>query len=861
MKTKKEILLEFIKEYSNQYQMEEYPQLTTLFLSEKLNMQRTNISTLLNQLVKEGKVKKIDGRPVLYQLIFNENEKRDFESLIGHDQSLKEAIMLAKAAILYPSVLPKILLTAERGSGIDCFVKSIYEFAVKSKVLKNNAPYIIFDCQSYSENQNKIKDIFLENQGLIQKANTGLLFLKNAHLLDDYLLSDFLQSMQHLATNDKYKCIFICHIDSLQKITSYTLMNELDYTISIPPLKSRSLKERFDLIEMFLNQEAKQIQCSIQLANTVLHSLMLYECSGQIKELKNDIHNACANSYVRIQKNERHIELLLSDFPNHVRKGMIYYKHYKDEIDELVSSNSQYTFTGDQVLKSTALQKEHIYSTIDEKKKELKKQQLTQEETDSLILVELKKDFQEYFYRITENIYSKEQLEKIVSLKLIQDVEDFLNQMSNQYNILFETKTLYGLALHIDTAIIQTSKKQRLSPKEKNDFIQQFPEYYKQTQQFIKKINDDFGIHLPNDEVIMVMLFLICGQEEIHHQEVVTLIAMHGEHTATSIVDVVKKLSGKQSIYGYDLKLDQTINESYEELKEYILHIHQGKGMILIYDMGSIRTMAESIKIELNIDIEFLEIPLTLIAMTSVNKAHELLSLNETYQYLQEHFKDLQYVRNNSQKEALVLISSLESELVQAKNYLLEHFDLKDIEIFLIQESQIESIYNRIDQIANQYKIKGLISRQEINLSQYTMIPLSNVYKLNAKSLDDLFTDEDDLENLFDYLQEQFEDIQIEDLKQPLIHFANKLEIILNQKIDYDTLIGLLIHIICLIDRLKKHLSPAVHFQAASDILTKDRSTVEKVKEILLPIEQICRITISDVEAATIISIIKGKEQ
>ena len=60
MKTKKEILLEFIQDYSNQYQMEEYPQLTTLFLSEKLNMQRTNISTLLNQLVKEGKVKMME---------------------------------------------------------------------------------------------------------------------------------------------------------------------------------------------------------------------------------------------------------------------------------------------------------------------------------------------------------------------------------------------------------------------------------------------------------------------------------------------------------------------------------------------------------------------------------------------------------------------------------------------------------------------------------------------------------------------------------------------------------------------------------------------------------------------------------
>ena len=51
-----------------------------------------------------------------------------------------------------------------------------------------------------------------------------------------------------------------------------------------------------------------------------------------------------------------------------------------------------------------------------------------------------------------------------------------------------------------------------------------------------------------------------------------------------------------------------------------------------------------------------------------------------------------------------------------------------------------------------------------------------------ASVLSYIIKDEDDLENLFDYLQEQFEDIQIEDLKQPLIHFANKLEIILNQK-------------------------------------------------------------------------------
>ena len=37
------------------------------------------------------------------------------------------------------------------------------------------------------------------------------------------------------------------------------------------------------------------------------------------------------------------------------------------------------------------------------------------------------------------------------------------------------------------------------------------------------------------------------------------------------------------------------MDDAYEDLKEQIIKIDQGKGIILIYDMGSIRTMAESI--------------------------------------------------------------------------------------------------------------------------------------------------------------------------------------------------------------------------------------------------------------------------
>lgn len=60
--------------------------------------------------------------------------------------------------------------------------------------------------------------------------------------------------------------------------------------------------------------------------------------------------------------------------------------------------------------------------------------------------------------------------------------------MSNQYNILFETKTLYGLALHIDTAIIQTSKKQRLSPKEKMILFNNFQNIINKHFNLLKKL-------------------------------------------------------------------------------------------------------------------------------------------------------------------------------------------------------------------------------------------------------------------------------------------------------------------------------------------------------------------------------------
>lgn len=76
-KNNKERVYEFITTYSLEFEHDEYPRFTTNFLSGKLGMQRTNLSSILNQLVNEGKLIKQKGaRSCINTLTYLKKQKR-----------------------------------------------------------------------------------------------------------------------------------------------------------------------------------------------------------------------------------------------------------------------------------------------------------------------------------------------------------------------------------------------------------------------------------------------------------------------------------------------------------------------------------------------------------------------------------------------------------------------------------------------------------------------------------------------------------------------------------------------------------------------------------------------------------------
>lgn len=61
---------------------------------------------------------------------------------MGYNESLKQAVHLAKSGITYPNKSLNVLITAESGTGKSLFAKTMYDYAVEIGVRQINATYL-----------------------------------------------------------------------------------------------------------------------------------------------------------------------------------------------------------------------------------------------------------------------------------------------------------------------------------------------------------------------------------------------------------------------------------------------------------------------------------------------------------------------------------------------------------------------------------------------------------------------------------------------------------------------------------------------------------------------------------------------
>lgn len=862
MKLNKERVFDFMKTLSEC--APDMEGITTEDLADMLKMQRTNISAILNELTKGGKVEKIKGRPIHFRLVVE--KRNEFDGLSGYDGSLKNAVTTAKAVILYPKNNLQVLLTGKGGSGKSEFVRRMYCFALNNNVFGTNAMYQKYNCGHYANNQDEFERIFAE---IFDQEVEGIVFIDHIEKLDAKHKRFLFKTFEE-RENDLYKKkqIFILGIDCDGETNENEIYcQKIPMSIYLPSLNQRSLIERYLLIERFFKDEIDLIDKKIVIDPGLMKCLLLYDCNDNIKILQRDIKTSIAKAYGRCI-NSQIIVMTFSDFPAKVRSGYLFYKKNKYQIDQLVDSSCKYCMdssekTFNKEISFAESKPDSLYKGISG----FKKVDEILEQTDEKVVLQMIEDTVEDYVSNVDEKVDVTQITKICDKTVVNEVYEFLNKIKEKSGKIYPTTIVYSLCLHMNSLLDGREKNSRFSMHQVAEVMNDYSQEYQWSIEFCTSFEKKHKVKLSIDEAVYVTMFLVNQNDDLKHSDqVAVLLAMHGKGSASSVADTVRVLIGSTNIHGFDLDLDEDISDIYKKLKNKIIEINNNRGVLVIYDMGSFKTMLQTIELETDISLKSIEIPLTLVAIDSSRKAQFGKSLDEIYTSLKELTRVYSseettiYAKVKTDRVIITLCMSGEGGAKIVKEYLEEKCEIRDIQIIPLAISNRNELLSRLTDINSKQKIECIIGNYNPQLYGIRYISFEELFATDKADIRELLLNEKkpisevDTQQIFEYLKGQLKSLNNTKTQLLLLDCVNKMSSYF--KLSKSVSIGLIMHIASMFDNLVR-MSDMPEYSNCEEILKKYSSEAKKIKTCLGKLEEAFGVDVSDNEIAGIISIIK----
>ncbi|ABR36648.1 MULTISPECIES: sigma 54-interacting transcriptional regulator [Clostridium] len=877
-----------------------------------IGIDRTNISRYLNQLYKEKRINKKEGRPVIYSSIKSyKNEmnsiknKSDIivknidslEMLIGSNQSLKLPVQQAKAAILYPPRGLHALILGETGVGKSLFAEAMYNFAKDSKIIAAEAPFIRFNCADYSDNpQLVVAQIFgvkkgaftgadTDREGLLKKADGGIFFLDEVHRLSPQgqeMLFTFIDKgyfRQLGDTEKKVKSevqIIAATTENPQSYLLKTFTRRIPMVIVLPTLRERKLEERYLLLNEFITEESIRIGKSIYISKNAIISFLLYDCPNNIGQLKSDIQLACAKAFLnyKIKKNN-YILVDKSDLQPRIQKGIMRIRECRKEIDNLSQDMADILrfSSEDSILKNIEFHENQIegsenksfYSIIENKMENLKARGINETEINDILNIDLEKYFRRYISNITTNV-KKDEIAKIVNIKVATVAEKMLSIASEKLNRDFDQKVYFGLALHLQGSIERINSGKKIYHPKLNIIRVENREEFAVAMDIIKIAEKEFHIDIPLDEIGYITMFLAACNDENSEQlekKARVLVMMHGTSTASSMAEVANSLIGEEYVQALDMPLTMKAEDMLEKAKKKIKEIYNEKGILLLVDMGSLVNFGDIISNELEIKIKTIDMVTTLTVIEAGSKAFNGRSLDSIYNLCRDIGKSSMQVSKEDykyNKELVIITTCFTGEGAAERIKIRISNNLKNIEkvkIIPLNISDREEFFRKVNRLKEKFVVLAVVGTINIVIENVQFIPAQDVF-LNEgiNYLENLVDIEYDFLKVRKALSIELNELNSIKVFSDIRDVIRKIEENLKVRIQHDAQIGILIHITFLIDKLK-HGGQELKFKDLENYRHMYNSEFSLIKKILKDLERVYNINIGDNEIAYIVRIVK----
>lgn len=881
--TIKDKLYEFImKNTLSSKQSSQVKTFTTESLAEVFHVQRSNLSAHLNTLVRENKLEKIAGRPVRYCLKQAVNTSC-FDQLIGAETSLKSSIEIAKAILLYPEKGMNIILVGESGTGKSVFATMLYRYAIEQNILSQQAPFLKLNIKHFKDDSLELEKIFMldptSGKNQLSSAQNGIIFIEHIDLLPTHIHDHLIR----LIEQNYFKQNGIILVGAMnatgRKERLESLLARSSLRIDIPPLKGRSMQERYQFVKTFIAQEQSNMGKKVKIDAELFHCLLVYPCKNNVYQLKQDIRLACAKAYAReLSHEDAPVLLEFSDFPIYVKEGLFFMEKNIEEIHMFVPKQHVFTFEDGKVIRGY---NEYyvedditpIYELIERKAAQLEKRGIAEADIIQLLFAEVESRIHQLQFQEERGHISRENLAKIVDPTILKIAGDYLDGATDRFKRVYSESLYHGLCLHLSALLERHHSSKKYSLAQIKGISEKYREEYGYAVNFASEIESLFDLTLSVDEVIFLTLFLVeVPNNSVDSQNKTNIIiAMHGETTASSLVDVVKIMTLNDNVYAFDMPLTMKIEEAYSLLSERIQSLYNGHAILMLYDMGSFKSMAKMIAEQSDIPITLLELPYTMVALDLARKALTLPDAQSVHDSVvknfKKHYSDMYASYKHEMRERIIvtLCMSGEGAAVKIQKYIEKHLEHKQINIVpLAVTNHTEFIY-AINQLRKDHTIIAIVGTYNPDIYGIPFISLSQLFATPSDALDVLMALETEeypkiesvsVAEMIDSMGDYLINLDLEKLKRTLPKAIDKMT--KGHSISQDQILGLSLHVASYIDRLK---SGQYNKTKATDtyLLQEESRWVKIVKEALEEVETEFFVEFEENELINIMKILQEK--
>ncbi|WP_376794861.1 sigma 54-interacting transcriptional regulator [Thermogemmatispora sp.] len=542
-----------------------------------------------------------------------------FETLVGSDEGLKVAIQQAKAAMLYPPHGLHTLICGPSGVGKTTFARLMHAFAIEFGALPPNAPFVSFNCADYAGNpQLLMAHLFgvvrgaytgaeRDRPGLVEQANGGILFLDEVHRLPP----EGQEMLFYLMDRERFRRLgdveerqaSILLIAATTEDPNVTLLptfrRRIPMLITLPGLAERTMQERYALIRAFFTTECSSIGANIHVEPQVIQALLLYECPGNIGQLRTDIQLLCARAYLDYRTHnlsELHVDV--SILPDHVRRGLLRTAELQRSLEPLLDVlkvTHIFTPTGLSldVLPHSA---RDLYETISQEVRALRRSGLTDSEVNRLLQLEI----QHYFQRFADEVTRarQEAAPHLVDEQVAAACRAVVDYAAQRLERDLPEKLALVLAMHVTSTLEHLARGHQVPASVIESVADTYPREYEVARAALSQLRHSLQAPLPDSEVDVLAVLLAHADSLLSSEQpgVGIVVAAHGRGIAAGLAELANTLVGVRTVRWVELSLEQSPDELVAQVASWVRVADQGAGVLLLVDFVSLLSLSELVE-------------------------------------------------------------------------------------------------------------------------------------------------------------------------------------------------------------------------------------------------------------------------